>query len=50
MSVELTTVLRICHIKEGELAPHYLLGYLWSYIPDEKHEEIYNSLLRKVSQ
>lgn len=50
MSVDLTTVLKICYLKEGKLAPHYLLGYLWSYIPDDKHEEIYNSLANKVSQ
>jgi hypothetical protein len=50
MSVHLTTVLKICYIKEGKMAPHYLLGYIWANLSDEKKEEICDELQRRIDQ
>jgi hypothetical protein len=50
MKVDLTTVLKICYIKEGKMAPHYLLGYLWANIPDEKQQEICDGLQRRIDK
>jgi hypothetical protein len=50
MSVNLTTVLKICYIKEGKLAPHYLLGYIWANLPDKKQQEIHDDLQSLINQ
>jgi hypothetical protein len=50
MTVHLTTVLKICYIKEGKMAPHYLLGYLWANISDEKQQEICDELQRRIDK
>jgi hypothetical protein len=50
MTVNLTTVLKICYIKEGVMAPHYLLGYIWANLSDEKKQEISNQIQEKINQ
>ena len=50
MAVELTDVLQICRIKEGDTAPHYLLGYLWASLSDKKQEQISNDLQRNINK
>ena len=50
MTVHLTTVLKICYIKEGYLAPHYLLGYIWANLSDEKKQEISNQIQERINQ
>lgn len=43
MSVELSEVLEVCRRTRGnthETGAHYLLGYLWAWLPDEKKEMI----------
>jgi hypothetical protein len=50
MTVHLTTVLKICYIKEGHLAPHYLLGYIWANLSDKKKEEICDEIQRRIDQ
>ena len=50
MSVDLTYVLRLLRVEEGELAPHYLLGYIWANLSDEKKQKISDELTRRVSR
>ena len=43
MSVELSEVLEVCCRTRGNnnnTGPHYLLGYLWAWLPDEKKQAI----------
>jgi hypothetical protein len=43
MSTELNEVLAICRRTRGnthDTGAHYLLGYLWAFMPDEKKETI----------
>ena len=49
-SVELTNVLQICRIKEGDMAPHYLLGYLWANLSKEKQQQISNDLQERINK
>ena len=50
MKIELRDVLQICRIKEGDTAPHYLLGYLWANLSNKKQEQISNDLQRSMSR
>jgi len=50
MTVHLTTVLKICYIKEGVMAPHYLLGYIWANLSDEKKQEICDQIQERINQ
>ena len=50
MSVQLIDVLQICRIKEGDTAPHYLLGYLWASLSNKKQEQISDDLQRRINQ
>jgi hypothetical protein len=50
MSIELTHVLQLCRIDEGELAPHYLLGYIWANLSEEKKQKISDELTRRASR
>lgn len=50
MSIELTYVLRLCRISQGELAPHYLLGYIWANLSEDKKQQISDELTRRASR
>ena len=43
MATELSEVLEICRRTRGnnhDTGTHYLLGYLWAWLPDEKKQAI----------
>jgi hypothetical protein len=50
MAVELTYVLKLVRIDEGELAPHYLLGYIWANLSEKKKQQISDELTRRASR
>ena len=50
MSIELTHLLKLVRIDEGNTAPHYLLGYIWANLSEEKKQEISNELIRRASR
>jgi hypothetical protein len=50
MSIELTHLLKLVRIDEGNTAPHYLLGYIWANLSEEKKQQISNELTRRASR
>jgi hypothetical protein len=50
MKVELRDVLQVCRIKEGDTAPHYLLGYLWASLSEKKQQQISDDLQRRIDK
>ena len=50
MSIELTYVLKLVRIDEGDMAAHYLLGYIWANLSEEKKQQISDELTRRASR
>lgn len=50
MSIDLTNVLKLVRIDEGDTAPHYLLGYIWANLSEEKKQQISDKLTRRASK
>ena len=50
MSVDLSYVLKLVRINEGDTAPHYLLGYIWANLSEDKKQKISDELTRRASR
>jgi hypothetical protein len=50
MSVDLSYVLKLVRINEGDTAPYYLLGYIWANLSEDKKQKISDELTRRASR